>query len=150
MQKCGEQELQAYFEKAKQTIITLTANLVKPTLMNHLFFEHYGLVNRENTIKLLMRASHIYHNREKAARILRLVSEINDAFSDRGTVVRLLHDNNPSTSLTELRRTVLMDFVHLLSKCLIELQIFCTDNQIFKSEFVFHKQPLRQTLLHYG
>jgi hypothetical protein len=121
MQKCGQEELQSYFERAKQTIVTLTANLVKPTLMNHLFFEHYAIVNRENTIKLLMRASHFYHNREKAARILRLVCEINETFADKSTVVRIMHDNNPSTSLTELRRTVLLDFVNLLSKCLIEV-----------------------------
>ena len=91
--------------------MTLTANLVKPSVLNRVFFSHYSEVTRPNTVKLLLRASFFYHNREKASRILRLVTEILAVFDDKSTICRIMQDDSREGELSELRRTVLLDAV---------------------------------------
>lgn len=69
-------DLAAYFKKAKLTIEVLTDNMVKPEVLNTIFFEHYNEVNIESVVKLLLRATQLYNARQSAQKILKFVTEI--------------------------------------------------------------------------
>lgn len=50
-------DLTSYFVKAKQTIEILTDNMVKPEVLNIVYFEFYNEINIESVVKLLLRAT---------------------------------------------------------------------------------------------
>jgi hypothetical protein len=62
--------------KAKSTIEVLTANMIRPELLNHVFFEFYKEHTLESAVKLLLRADQLYNARLQASRILRQAIEI--------------------------------------------------------------------------
>jgi hypothetical protein len=68
--------LDFYFERAKNTIEVLNANMVKPEVPNKAFFEFYSDCTVMNVVKLLMRGKHLYEERQEAIKILKLVTEI--------------------------------------------------------------------------
>lgn len=45
------------------TIEVLTDNMIKPEVLNHIFFEFYKEVNIESLVKLLLRADQLHNGR---------------------------------------------------------------------------------------
>jgi hypothetical protein len=45
--------------------------MIRPELLNHVFFEFYKEPNLESAVKLLLRADQLYNARLQASRILR-------------------------------------------------------------------------------
>mgnify|MGYP007097503235 CR=1 FL=1 len=50
--------------------------MIKPEVMNHIFFEFYSEITIENVVKLLLRADQLHNARQQAIKILRTVTEI--------------------------------------------------------------------------
>lgn len=48
--------MQGHYDRAKITIEVLIQNMIKPAVLNKVFFEHYREPTPQNTIKLLLRA----------------------------------------------------------------------------------------------
>ena len=54
----------------------LTDNMIKPEILNHIFFEFYKECNEESLVKLLLRADQLHNARQQAIKILKTVIEI--------------------------------------------------------------------------
>ena len=73
MTKVTKKQLKTWFSKSKLTIEVLTDNLVKPEILNHIFFEFYKDITPDNVVRLLMRAKQMYLARQAASKILKRV-----------------------------------------------------------------------------
>lgn len=80
----------------------------------------------------------MYHARQAATKILRKVCEIEQIMKSKGLVYRLLQDDSRREALTSVKKTIFNDLTELLSKTLIEVNMFIRDNQLYKGDFLFN------------
>jgi len=57
-------DLPLYFERAKLTIDVLVDNMVKPEVLNHIFFEFYKELNISSVVKILLRGTQLFNARQ--------------------------------------------------------------------------------------
>lgn len=80
---------------AKQTILILTANMIKPDISLAIFFKHYQDITTKNVIKLLLRCKRLYDARNQIQNILVSVMQIEEVMVPKNCLWRVLSDNTP-------------------------------------------------------
>lgn len=142
-----QQTLTDLYEKAKRTIMKLTADMIEQELPLNMFFTYYKEVSRKNVIKLLLRCKRLYDARNSIVSILASLVHVDIMMEPDSVLWTVLQDK-------AVRMEIHMDMVRrclrFLSATLTKISIFQTENKLFRGGFKFNDQDQVEMIVKLG
>jgi len=143
-----QQTTKDFYDKAKDTIIALTENMIKPDISLGIFFKYYQDVTRKNVIKLLLRCKRLYDARNQMARILVHVVQVEAILMPKNTLWCVLQDTTPikiKSHFDMIQRTL-----KFLSHVLAKISTFQHEHKLFAGEFKFNRDNYIDFMVNIG